>query len=81
MSRGLGTLQRTILDALPAHELARHPGVYDLKALRLAVAHAWGKTWPVLKYGKPSGFVIDNAFGACFSRASVFNASGWRNVV
>lgn len=69
MSRGLGTLQRAILDALPAHEVNGYPGVYDLKKLRMSVAHAWGKTHPLIKYGRPAGFWVDGAFAACVSRA------------
>jgi hypothetical protein len=38
MSRGLGKLQREILDALPAYELPGYPGVYDLRSWRLARA-------------------------------------------
>jgi hypothetical protein len=69
MSRGLGKLQRAILTALPAHELEKYPGVYDLKKLRLALAHEWGKTHVLMKYGRPCGFWIGGAFTACFSRA------------
>ena len=69
-SRGLGKLQRAILDALPAHELAQHPGVYDLRRLRVALAQEWGKTYPRRdKYGRLSGFHLESAFTTCFSRA------------
>jgi hypothetical protein len=70
VSRGLGRLQRAILDALPAHELEHHPGVYDLKQLRRALALAEGRTSLVrTKYGEGLVPWPTEGFAACFSRA------------
>jgi hypothetical protein len=71
VSRGLGKLQRAILEALPAHELAKHPGVYDLKRLRTALFQAMGRGYYVRgKYSQERNiWWVDSAFAACFSRA------------
>ena len=69
MSRGLGKLQRAILDALPAHEHTNYPGVYNLFRLRVALAQEWGKTYEYRKRYGGTGIAVDSSFAACFSRA------------
>jgi hypothetical protein len=71
MSRGLGKLQRDILDALPAHEVEKHPGVYDLKKLRVALSQAMGRGQYVKgRYSREQNiWWPDYVFAACFSRA------------
>jgi hypothetical protein len=58
MSRGLGTLQRAILEALPTAEV--YLGVYDLRAVKFTLAKQWG-AW--------DGWNLDSSFEASFSRA------------
>lgn len=69
MSRGLGKLQRAILDALPAHEEPKHPGVYSLYRVRIALAQEWGKARPYTKRSGGPAIDVDSSFAACFSRA------------
>jgi hypothetical protein len=71
MSRGLGKLQRAILEALPAHELAQCPGVYDLKKLRIALSQATGRGWYVRgRYSRERNiWAPDPTFTGCFARA------------
>jgi hypothetical protein len=60
MSRGLGKLQRAILEVLPDHP-ADYAEVYDLRAIKWTLAYRWGAVY--------RDWCIDAAFEAAFSRA------------
>jgi hypothetical protein len=60
MSRGLGSLQRAILEVLPDHP-ADYIGVYDVRAMKWTLARRWGAV-----YGD---WCISAEFEASFSRA------------
>jgi hypothetical protein len=72
MSRGLGALQRAIVDALPAHEIVEVPGVYSLYALRETLAKERGqwRSWIDRRYTTPiTHWYVDPSFAASFARA------------
>jgi hypothetical protein len=60
MSRGLGKLQRAILEVLPNHT-ADYADVYDLRAIKWALAYRCGAVY--------HDWCINGEFEASFSRA------------
>jgi hypothetical protein len=60
MSRGLGKLQRAILEVLPDHT-ADYCDVYDVRAIKWALAYRWGAVY--------RDWCISAEFEASFSRA------------